>query len=120
MDKKTKKQWVTALRSGEYEQGKSWLRRENNGTERFCCLGVLCDLVEPGQWRNTDGMGSWRNGCGLDADASMPRPSVQERFGLDKNLERKATESVADALARMNDAGKSFAEIANWIEKHNF
>jgi hypothetical protein len=36
------KQWVEALRSGQYEQGKGNLNK--NG--KFCCLGVLCELLE--------------------------------------------------------------------------
>lgn len=42
-----KKKWVAALRSGEYEQGKFKLRREETRTIKtysYCCLGVLCDL----------------------------------------------------------------------------
>jgi hypothetical protein len=42
LDKKTKKEWVKALRSGEFKQTKSVLyNREDNG---YCCLGVLCVL----------------------------------------------------------------------------
>ena len=40
MDQNIKKQWVEALRSGKYEQGKEWLQYQG----KFCCLGVLCDL----------------------------------------------------------------------------
>lgn len=42
-----KAQWVAALRSGEYEQGKGVLREiDNDGTlGGYCCLGVLCDLA---------------------------------------------------------------------------
>ena len=40
MDPKIKKQWVKALRSGKYRQGREVLKDNS----RFCCLGVLCDL----------------------------------------------------------------------------
>lgn len=54
------KEWVAALRSGEYEQARGALKeyREfdpsrgefgeyvNLEKGRFCCLGVLCDLAE--------------------------------------------------------------------------
>lgn len=33
-------QWIEALRSGEYKQGQGTLYCHN----RFCCLGVLCNL----------------------------------------------------------------------------
>lgn len=43
IDKKYKPlidKWLTALRSGEYEQGYGQLYEE----EKYCCLGVLCEL----------------------------------------------------------------------------
>lgn len=43
MDAGIKKQWVEALRSGNYVQG---TRRLRGGDDTFCCLGVLCDLAE--------------------------------------------------------------------------
>lgn len=38
------KQWVAALRSGEYKQGFNTLHSITDEGERFCCLGVACDL----------------------------------------------------------------------------
>src|SRR3954466_4218538 len=41
-----KEKWVAALRSGEYKQGRSYLHSQNpDGEDRFCCLGVLCELA---------------------------------------------------------------------------
>lgn len=40
MNSTIKKQWVDALRSGEYEQTTGTLKDDNG----FCCLGVLCDI----------------------------------------------------------------------------
>ena len=34
------KQWVQALRSGEYHQGHGRLKN----ADEYCCLGVLCDI----------------------------------------------------------------------------
>jgi len=50
-NKEAVKKWVEALRSGNYKQGKGALRvtqgRELSPSEdRFCCLGVACDLAE--------------------------------------------------------------------------
>jgi hypothetical protein len=48
------REWVTALRSGEYQQARNTLHRieanpgavdEAQRTEGMCCLGVLCDLA---------------------------------------------------------------------------
>lgn len=52
MKTEIKQKWVDALRSGEYEQGKWKLTRIDDytdimgqGKERFCVLGVLCDIA---------------------------------------------------------------------------
>ena len=50
MNPEVKKLWVEALRSGEYEQCHYSLKSGN----RFCCLGVLCDLHS-----KETGKGSW-------------------------------------------------------------
>ncbi|MES2366991.1 MAG: hypothetical protein V4563_14040 [Pseudomonadota bacterium] len=85
------KQWVAALRSGKYKQGKGKLRRG----DEFCCLGVLCDLVAHDEWVGE----TFRQYAG-----TLPG-SISEQV------------SVAHLrLATMNDFGKSFSEIADVIE----
>lgn len=127
-----RKQWVAALRSGKYKQGEGKLRKlavdpetcEPTGEQQFCCLGVLCDLVEPNQWKKADSSDEeWANGRGLDEDGdectNMPRKALQKKLGLDRPVTRSGPtdETIAGKLAEMNDDGKSFAEIANWIER---
>lgn len=46
--------WITALKSGDYVQAKTQLKVT---TERFCCLGVACDVaakVGVGKWSGRD------------------------------------------------------------------
>jgi len=43
MKAEVKDQWVKDLRSGDYEQGGSYLDRTRDGRRQYCCLGVLCD-----------------------------------------------------------------------------
>jgi hypothetical protein len=38
--------WLAALESGEYEQTDGHLRHG----DRFCCLGVACDVFDDGEW----------------------------------------------------------------------
>lgn len=46
MKKDIKDKWIAALRSGEYDQTKGVLRREDDeGRASYCCLGVLCELA---------------------------------------------------------------------------
>lgn len=41
MNPEIKAKWVAALRSGEYKQGRAYLRFDG----AHCCLGVLCELA---------------------------------------------------------------------------
>ena|ERR1044072_3312431 len=50
MNEEIKAQWLAALRSGEYQQGHSWLRTGDS----YCCLGILCELH-----RKATGKGEW-------------------------------------------------------------
>lgn len=95
MDAALKARWVEALRSGEYKQGK--LDFERNG--RFCCLGVLCKIA--GKPTNIDGQSNWG--------------FIYEAFGPG---EIDDPEGRRWPLIRMNDGGRSFAEIADYIEAH--
>ena len=47
MNKEIKERWIAALRSGKYKQAQNVLR---TGKDRLCCLGVLCDVVDPERW----------------------------------------------------------------------
>ncbi len=92
-----KAQWINALRSGDYKQGVGALFQRSSN--QYCCLGVLGDLHDL-----VDGKGRLRN----------PK---------DHNycfLPRALLDGVAQSyLVDMNDQeGKSFAEIADWIEEN--
>jgi hypothetical protein len=74
-----KQAWLTALRSGDYQQGQGYLRQG----DQYCCLGVLCDLygqaVGP-EWEDSGEVYSM-----LDRDIVLP-PEVQEWAGIPANL----------------------------------
>lgn len=53
MNPEIKARWVAALRSGNYAQGRHALRRVIDGKDKYCCLGVLCDIA------SQDGIGAW-------------------------------------------------------------
>ncbi len=97
MTKAERDAWVAALRSGKYKQGRGYLRT-NKG---FCCLGVFCDLRNPEGWVH-DASEIWRHQGGmLYAMGYFSTPVDDAR---------------ASTVANMNDEGKPFAEIADWIE----
>jgi hypothetical protein len=47
MNKTIKKKWIEALESDKYRKGKGRLK-SNDGS--YCCLGVLCDILDKGEW----------------------------------------------------------------------
>lgn len=94
MDAQLKAKWIAALRSGKYQQTTHYLKDDDG----FCCLGVLCDI----------------QGADFDAIRQQYRTlslssNPVEYIGM--------LESEAPWLSQMNDTGRSFAEIADYIEK---
>jgi hypothetical protein len=113
MNPEVKERWIAALRSGEYDQGKNLLRFE----EKFCCLGVLCDLhsKETGnEWDIVEGIRETY----LGMNGYLPA-EVVEWAGLDTNNPRVKTvqeKLVEKDLAFLNDVGYSFYQISDLIE----
>lgn len=101
-----KAKWIAALRSGEYKQGRHYLRDED---DQFCCLGVAADLVGV-EWEKRPS-GVWS----ADDQASMLGDSLCNKLGLSLTGYLR---SLGNSLASLNDDGRSFREIAAVIEAH--
>lgn len=107
-----KQRWVDALRSGNYAQGTGFLRQEGDGlpVDKWCCLGVLCDLGAQdgyGHWQDTGIVGTYVDGLEHKAE-TMPTALILEWADL--------SQKSADGLANLNDCGETFASIAEHIE----
>lgn len=103
MDQALKARWVAALRSGEYEQGHMRLRKG----DRFCCLGVLADLVNPHGWFGEGERCWWKPGTAGLAPHATDVPAALVPY------------AAQGVLAALNDrAGLSFSAIADWIEEN--
>lgn len=112
MNPEIKAKWIAALTSGEYEQTTKMLHRTNNG---YCCLGVLCDVVDAGKWQDVvDGCSSYVGQYSLEQPGrcytSMPPATLMAV------VELKYTEAMM--LSSMNDRGHGFEDIAHFIEEH--
>lgn len=105
MDKVIKEKWIAALRSGEYTQAQNRLRIKNGDNSfSYCCLGVLCNIIDPDGWKDAD--------CWLY--------DGKEQAGIPSALCGPYDISLRSQwdLAEMNDNGKNFTEIADYIEKN--
>lgn len=137
--KSVKTKWLKALRSGEYKQARSTLRKDtydDNG-HSYCCLGVLCDIHRKTQkkakFKWNDDFNTYLGENGL-----LPEPVSRWAFGLKGKItkaklaqlgyldESSCLLGMADpkmpngkTLVELNDRAKlSFKQIANVIEKH--
>lgn len=118
-----KAEWVAALRSGNYKQGKSCLR---NNRDEFCCLGVASDLAvldNSAEWARPDydqllwdaqAPGGKTFGSHYTLCRAVARwlglPDVVRDPEFTENGERFR-------LSDLNDGGASFEEIADIIER---
>ena len=101
MNRTIKQLWIDALRSGDYEQGTQQLRFAG----RFCVLGVLCNLHAQAHPRFA---ATQHEPSRYDGHATRAPERVLKWAGL--------TRSQARTLTTLNDAGRTFAELANLIE----
>lgn len=117
--------WSEALVSGKYKQGDMELRTID---DKYCCLGVLCDILPDVEWQK-DGKtylahfpsGELEGGgfnspdaeaVGLDKTLTWLERSILTAFGL--ILDEGATRQ--SALWSMNDGREmNFATIAGFI-----
>lgn len=107
--------WIAGLRSGAYKQTKGTLCRPSGSMhEGYCCLGLLAKLAGTSDemmlgWDMLDQVGLSRL-IGPWSDVSSIIMYIPSDPSTHETLQRK--------LAAMNDGGKTFAEIADWIEKN--
>ena len=101
MSPELKSPWVTALRSGEYQQGKRNLCRG----AFYCCLGVLCEVMEA----NRSVFDGNDEVIAFEGYIGHLHPRLAQEAGIN--------DDALNQLMRMNDSqGKRFSEIADWIE----
>lgn len=109
-----KKDWIEALKSGNYTQGAGALRGElgDTGTVAYCCLGVACSVagVESidihGEWiedfdNNFDDIPTILKGCSDDSELVRILSEMNDKMG-------KTGENL-------NKHSNSFNDIADWI-----
>ena len=117
--KQFKKAWVKALRSGDYRQGQGKLVVHDavTCTDQFCCLGVAANLLikkgHKGEW--FESYGEWMFGVrgGKRSDIILTEVAVTP----DWLKERLREDDLENRLAKMNDNGMSFDQIADHIER---
>ena len=94
--------WIRALRSGRYKQTRKFLRSDG----KYCCLGVLCNIVKP------QVKGKWYGSCFKVKDNG-------DEFNLPVSVQNFAgvSNSLHDSCVTWNDEqNMNFKEIAQKLE----
>jgi len=105
LPKKFKKDWIKALRSGEYEQGKMFLN--NHGS--YCCLGVACRIQHPK-------LNLGRIQLIAEGDKAFTKKRLKGINVPDLIKGIPEDNGIVNKLVTMNDNGKSFKQIAIWLD----
>lgn len=117
MNPHVKRKWVKALRSGEYEQTVGELVDgvvdDSTFTPSYCCLGVLLAECRPESIQVKKDYGYTY--LGVKEFDTPPNISL---VADDLAILWGVTEEHQEVLSNMNDDGKSFSAIADYIEEN--
>lgn len=99
-----KQRWIDALRSGDYEQGKKYLKDENGA---YCCLGVFADVDPTYKFMNSS-----------DEYFAIKIDSDEDNYKYHSVISPEDLLSeIQNELYYLNDCvGLSFNKIADIIE----
>jgi hypothetical protein len=116
-----KQRWLDALRSGRYQQTTGILSRYLDHEDEvcgYCCLGVLCDIIDP-RW--SPKTGNARYWAALP-DNERAYPYLSQLLGASPNIMTEVDAKALDPrikLVDLNDTQqKNFRVIADWIERN--
>lgn len=115
MNRKVITQWVGALRSGKYPQGRGSLRTMG---DKFCCLGVLCELAAEARIIPQPRVQSLGTHYVYGENIFYYLPTeVSKWAGIPLGLPAVSTSGLTHDLARLNDDGAAFDTIADLIQQ---
>ena len=115
MNPEIKKLWVEALKSGKYKQGarklKKEIRKNSQWETKHCCLGVLCEILEPLGFKIINPNEEYNERIfEHKEEPNYPAKEICNKAEISKNQ--------AKELAGMNDCDLTFEQIANYIEEN--
>lgn len=114
MNKWAKRKWVRALRSGEYKQVDGSLIDGTIQNASYCCLGVFLAECRPNSI--VVSQSEWTSDvlCVPEVETQPAEDYIADDLAILWDLDLNTQKQ----LAELNDAGQSFAQIADWIEEN--
>lgn len=113
MNQEIKDRWIKALESRAYKKGDGHLR--NGDTKRYCCLGVLSDILK-------DQVGGRWNGSFFEETAACPSAEHHQisntylTTGVRELAVIGSMEQIA--LATLNDSSDTFEPVIAYIKEN--
>ena len=104
MDIELKAKWLKALASDKFKKGKGVLNRDG----MFCCLGVLCEVLELPKHKDLDGYGVSYEYRGLRMGGTLSSQMLTD-VGI--------TFAIQSELIFINDSTEDFKQVINAIEE---
>jgi hypothetical protein len=98
------KKWVEALRTGGYTKIEKFCRTQ----EGFCAAGIGLDVSNTGYWRKTRSKSTSFSYYDQNHINVFTCAAIYQIYGLN--------EDQFDIVTYMNDTGRSFAQIADYLE----
>jgi hypothetical protein len=97
--KDTARRWVEELRSGKWQQARGALRVADS----MCCVGVLCNVIDPSGWRFNRGWRSWNGNLLPDAAAiaiGLPYGVALRKYSDLNDIHSASFEYIADQIEK--------------------
>lgn len=113
MDTRIAEKWVDALRSKKYQQGTGCLKQTKNQQDKFCCLGVLTDIAIKDGLKIIEQSGPRTT---FNSFTDYLPGEVQRWANMKTSNGTFTKNNLTNTLAYLNDAGRTFDEIATLIE----
>lgn len=112
------KKLVDALRSGKYVQAQNRLKEVGIDYNKYCCLGVACDISGIGHWDTLDYyvVGYESNEFYLPDDVQVNLGWSTNRGQLSFYCKPNDRGKILFNIADLNDSGFTFDQIADVIE----
>lgn len=123
MNNEVIRDWVEALRSGRYVQGRERLvSLDYEGNEEFCCLGVLCQMAIEANVDDLEYDGDSTEGYGtFNGEEAFLPGAVMRWVGFDTASPEVTVELDEEGsrqeLVELNDQGWTFEQLAELIER---
>jgi hypothetical protein len=108
-------QWVEAMESGKYKQGKDKLKTDNG----MCCLGVLLDILFPNDWESPIEVAPEETKRGY-TNTKNRRYQLSDDLYLsdDVCLLVGLTQDQQRALSSINDRSDDYMRSIEWIKEN--